>query len=329
MMSNGYKPAPLDLSDVKLLPSQEILVDKLAENAHNVWAKDRIKQGWTYGIQQDLKNKRNPRLVPYALLDERTKKSNRDSLREAVRTFVGYGYNIEPSDQELADSAVEKVSIDKIRFFRVERSYAVRSGKWYFEFEVVTGGDMRVGWARPGCRPDVELGADDQAFAFEGSRGQRWHQGSGYFGRTWQPGDVVGCMINLDDASMIFTLNGELLITNKGSELAFADYEIENGFVPICCLGLSQIGRMNLGTDASTFKFYTMCGLQEGFEPFAVNMNRDVAMWFSKRLPTFVNVPKDHPHIEVMLHNVYGPGRSGGPRPEAPPKSPVNRQLLT
>lgn len=52
IMSNGYKPAPLDLSEVKLLPSQEFLVDKLAENAHNVWAKDRIKQGWTYGIQQ-------------------------------------------------------------------------------------------------------------------------------------------------------------------------------------------------------------------------------------------------------------------------------------
>lgn len=52
MMSNGYKPAPLDLSDVKLTAGQEVLVDKLAENAHNVWAKDRIKQGWTYGIQQ-------------------------------------------------------------------------------------------------------------------------------------------------------------------------------------------------------------------------------------------------------------------------------------
>uniref|UniRef100_A0A8C8BEM6 Ryanodine receptor 3 n=1 Tax=Otus sunia TaxID=257818 RepID=A0A8C8BEM6_9STRI len=295
MMSNGYKPAPLDLSEVKLLPSQEFLVDKLAENAHNVWAKDRIKQGWTYGIQQDLKNKRNPRLVPYALLDERTKKSNRDSLREAVRTFAGYGYSVEPPDQEI----VEKVSIDKIRFFRVERSYAVKSGKWYFEFEAVTGGDMRVGWARPACRPDIELGADDQAFVFEGSKGQRWHQGSGFFGRSWQPGDVVGCMINLDDKSIIFTLNGELLITSKGSELAFADFGIESGFVPICALGLSQIGRMNLGMDASTFKYYTMCGLQEGFEPFAVNMNRDVAMWFSKRLPTFVNVPKNHPHVEI------------------------------
>lgn len=52
MMANGYKPTPLDLSDVKLTPGQEVLVDKLAENAHNVWAKDRIKQGWTYGIQQ-------------------------------------------------------------------------------------------------------------------------------------------------------------------------------------------------------------------------------------------------------------------------------------
>lgn len=52
VMSNGYKPAPLELSDVKLTAGQEVLVDKLAENAHNVWAKDRIKQGWTYGIQQ-------------------------------------------------------------------------------------------------------------------------------------------------------------------------------------------------------------------------------------------------------------------------------------
>lgn len=47
-----------------------------------------------------MKSRRNPRLVPYALLDERTKKSNRDSLREAIRTLVGYGYDIDPPDQE-------------------------------------------------------------------------------------------------------------------------------------------------------------------------------------------------------------------------------------
>lgn len=71
------------------------------------------------------------------------------------------------------------------------------------------------------------------------------------------------------------------------------------GFIPVCSMGMSQIGHMNLGKDASTFKYYTMCGLQEGFEPFGVNMNRDITMWFSKRLPTFVNIPQDHMHIEV------------------------------
>uniref|UniRef100_A0A8C8CV05 Ryanodine receptor 3 n=1 Tax=Oncorhynchus tshawytscha TaxID=74940 RepID=A0A8C8CV05_ONCTS len=292
VMSNGYKPTPLQLSEVKLTAGQEVLVDKLAENAHNVWAKDRVKQGWTYGIQQDVKSRRNPRLVPYALLDERTKKSNRDSLREAIRTLVGYGYDIDPPDQESCH-IVERQSIETIRFFRVEQTYAVKTGKWYFEFEALTGGDMRVGWARPGCRSDFDLGMDDQAY------GRRMHMGARFFGQSWNKGDVVGCMINMEDKSMVFTLNGELIITNKGSELCFVDFETEDGFIPVCCLAQSEIGRMNLGKDASTFKYYTMCGLQEGFEPFAVNMNREVTMWFSKRLPTFVNIPKDHSHIEV------------------------------
>lgn len=61
-------------------------------------------------------------------------------------------------------------SIETIRQFRVEQTYAVKTGKWYFEFEALNGGDMRVGWARPACRPDVELGTDDQAFVFDGYR---------------------------------------------------------------------------------------------------------------------------------------------------------------
>lgn len=72
-----------------------------------------------------------------------------------------------------AGQMVERLSIDKVRFFRVERTYAVKTGKWYFEFEAVTGGDMRVGWARPGCKPDVELGTDELAFVFDGYRVSR------------------------------------------------------------------------------------------------------------------------------------------------------------
>ncbi|XP_051471006.1 ryanodine receptor 2 [Apus apus] len=298
---SGYKPAPMDLSFIKLTPSQEAMVDKLAENAHNVWARDRIRQGWTYGIQQDVKNRRNPRLVPYALLDDRTKKSNKDSLREAVRTLLGYGYNLEAPDQDHAMRLdVCNGIMEKFRIFRTEKTYAVKAGKWYFEFEAVTAGDMRVGWTRPGCLPDQELGSDEEAFVFDGFKAQRWHQGNEHFGRSWLAGDVVGCMVDMNEHTMMFTLNGEILLDDSGSELAFKDFEVGDGFLPVCSLGPSQVGRMNFGKDVSTLKYFTICGLQEGYEPFAVNTNRDITIWLSKRLPQFLPVPQNHEHIEVM-----------------------------
>ncbi|XP_053238580.1 ryanodine receptor 2 isoform X2 [Podarcis raffonei] len=332
LLSSGYKPAPMDLSCIKLTPSQEAMVDKLAENAHNVWARDRIRQGWTYGIQQsqpasqqkdhtlfsmpssqncadsidgrdhkqDVKNRRNPRLVPYALLDDRTKKSNKDSLREAVRTLIGYGYNLEAPDQDhAARPDVFCGMMERFRIFRTEKTYAVKTGKWYFEFEVVTAGDMRVGWAKPGCQPDQELGSDEQAFVFDGFKAQRWHQGNEHFGRSWLTGDIVGCMVDLNERTMMFTLNGEILLDDSGSELAFKDFEVGDGFIPACSLGLSQVGRMNFGKEVSTLKYFTICGLQEGYEPFAVNTNRDITIWLSKRLPQFLPVPPNHEHIEV------------------------------
>lgn len=59
---------------------------------------------------------------------------------------------------------------DKGRIFRAEKQYAVTSGKWYFEFEAVTTGEMRVGWARPNVRAGTELGADELAYVFNGNR---------------------------------------------------------------------------------------------------------------------------------------------------------------
>ncbi|XP_051763722.1 ryanodine receptor 1 [Ctenopharyngodon idella] len=299
MQSNGYKPAPLDLNHVKLTPNQNTLVERLAENGHNVWARDRVRQGWTYSIVQDIVNKRNPRLVPYILLDEKTKKTNRDSVCAAVRTLIGYGYNIEPPDQESSGHGVGSGRSDKIRVFRAEKSYAMTQGKWYFEFEAVTVGEMRVGWARPNVQADRELGSDDLAYVFNGFKAQRWHIGNEPFGRQWQSGDVVGCMIDLTEQNIMFTLNGEMLISDSGSEMAFKDIEIGEGFIPVCSLGLSQVGRINLGQNVSSLRYFTICGLQEGFEPFAINMKRDITMWFSKSLPQFVPVPTDHPHIEV------------------------------
>ena len=49
---SGYRPAPVDLSHIFLTPAHQEVVNLLAEHDHNVWARERIKQGWTYGCQQ-------------------------------------------------------------------------------------------------------------------------------------------------------------------------------------------------------------------------------------------------------------------------------------
>lgn len=61
------------------------------------------------------------------------------------------------------------------------------------------------------------------------SQAQRWHQGNEHFGRSWQAGDVVGCMVDMSEHTMMFTLNGEVLLDDSGSELAFKDFDILEG----------------------------------------------------------------------------------------------------
>jgi len=58
---------------------------------------------------------------------------------------------------------------------------------------------------------------------------QRWHVGNEPFGRQWLSGDVVGCMMDLTEMNIMFTLNGEMLISDSGSEIAFKDIEIGEG----------------------------------------------------------------------------------------------------
>ena len=79
--ANGYLPRPLLVSEfqTKIKRTDLTLIEKLAEDLHNVWAADRIKEGWTYGMSDNRDRKLNPSLVPYLLLDEQIKESNRYS----------------------------------------------------------------------------------------------------------------------------------------------------------------------------------------------------------------------------------------------------------
>ncbi|XP_069116591.1 ryanodine receptor-like isoform X2 [Argopecten irradians] len=321
LQSNGYKPTPLDLAAVDMDPTMENLVDMLAENTHNVWAKDRIKHGWTYGWQEDPHTKRNPHLVPYSKVDDNIKKANRETANQTVRTLLAYMYSLEPPTSETGETGMtgsklynhlacyghrKAVSQDTpskqvtTRTYRGELTYAVTSGKWYYEFEVITPGYMKCGWAKASSDSSTEIGVDCMSYAFDGFSGCKWYQGAEQYGKHWAAGDLIGCMLDLQDRTITFSLNGELMMDSLGQEIAFRGIDCEEGYVPAFTLGCHQKARLNFGQDVNTLKYFTYCGLQEGYEPFCVNMTRKMTLWYGKEQALFETVTSSHPSVQVQ-----------------------------
>ncbi len=86
-----------------------------------------------------------------------------------------------------------------------------------------------------------------------------------------QKNDVFGCMIDLHDKIISFSLNGELMLDNFGSETAFDGFDMDDiGFVPILTSFSGQKARLNFERDVNTLKYFTSCSLQERYEPFCV-----------------------------------------------------------
>ena len=95
-----YTPTPISTEGVSLPPELAELVDRLAENLHDHWARRRIETGWTYGPQRDDARKAHPDLVPYGELPEGEKQYDRTSARETLKVLLTLGYSIVPSGSE-------------------------------------------------------------------------------------------------------------------------------------------------------------------------------------------------------------------------------------
>ncbi|KAH7933995.1 hypothetical protein HPB49_020195 [Dermacentor silvarum] len=242
LQPNGYKPAPLDLGAITLTAKMEELVDQLSENTHNVWAQERIQQGWTYGLVENQPTRRSPHLVPYKSVDDVIKKANRDTAGELVKTLLAYGYVLEPPTAESLEGVQSKVASVKYdqRTYRAEVTYSVSEGKWYFEFEVMTLGPMKVGWANASSfLPSCEIGGDHNSWAYDGFSNMNRNM------TFWYNKDEP-MFVNVDDA---FSPNVEvnripaggecppaLKITHKLFEsVEKVNYEFLRLSLPVCC----------------------------------------------------------------------------------------------
>ena len=89
-----YNPLLIDVSDVVLPLELEDLIEALAENVHDIWAKGRIDDGWTYGPVRDDARKHHPCLVPYGELPESEKEYDRNTAVSTLKFIVKKGYVI-------------------------------------------------------------------------------------------------------------------------------------------------------------------------------------------------------------------------------------------
>lgn len=95
MVKKSYSPHPLDASDVKLPESLTPLIEALAENVHETWAKRRMDAGWTYGPVRDDAKKLHPCLVPYGELLESETAYDRATAISTLKFICKMGYRID------------------------------------------------------------------------------------------------------------------------------------------------------------------------------------------------------------------------------------------
>jgi hypothetical protein len=122
---------------------------------------------------------------------------------------------------------------DASSFESVRCTFSVNSGCWYYEVLVITSGVMQIGWATKRskflnhegsvrklgrhltltcCR--YGIGDDEFSQAYDGCRQLMWFNASCECQQQlprWREGDIVGCFIDIDNHSIVFSLNGAQL----------------------------------------------------------------------------------------------------------------------
>ena len=89
-----YEPHPVNVDQIPLDGDLEELQEAIAENAHDVWAEARMKDGWTYGPVRDDANKRHPDLVPYTSLPDSEKEYDRIMAFNTIKLVKKLGFEI-------------------------------------------------------------------------------------------------------------------------------------------------------------------------------------------------------------------------------------------
>lgn len=103
---------------------------------------------------------------------------------------------------------------DASSFESVRCTFQVDCGVWYYEAVTVTSGIMQIGWATKLSKflnyEGYGIGDDEYSLAYDGCRNLIWYEAqcSAHPLAQWRPGDVLGCLLDVDNEQAVFSLNG-------------------------------------------------------------------------------------------------------------------------
>ena len=104
-----FTPQPIDVSDIKIDEALQELVEKLAINTHNIWAAQRLADGWVFGIERDDAKKTHPCLVKFESLPEKEKEYDRKVSEGLIKTILKMGYTIQNPDQHMDRTLLDQL----------------------------------------------------------------------------------------------------------------------------------------------------------------------------------------------------------------------------
>ncbi len=94
-MTYTYTPKPLDTQAVELSGDLLDLVEQVSAHIHDIWARQRIAEGWSHGPQRDDVKKTHPDLVPYDELSDSEKEYDRNSVKETLQAVIALGFSVQ------------------------------------------------------------------------------------------------------------------------------------------------------------------------------------------------------------------------------------------